>query len=196
MKKQLPLLLTLILLLIGSLVVALPDQASHNINLYEGGDNVQGWIEYSEETYTSSNRLTIGSDLVNFSMTNVTTHQLELPIGITNTTWFNGTRILTDRVGNSYLYRWRYSAEPQGANAYCEAFYNIEGNVGQLPMRLLTFPKGNGVEQIGTFTNVEYTLDTWFENGALIQIHCPVADVEFWDIELTIERLYKGRGTY
>lgn len=156
----------------------------------------EGWVEYIDNVYNNTNRLTISNTLVKFSMVNYTTREKELPKGITNLTWFNGTHILTDRAGNSFLYRWRYSAEPQGVNAYCEAFYNINGTVGQLPMRLITFPKGNGIEQTGTFTNIEYTLNTWYENGAEIQIICPIADVQFWDIEFTIERNYKGRGIY
>lgn len=157
---------------------------------------IDGWIEYIDNDYNTSNRLTIGATLMNFSMSNYSVRDKELPNGVYDDTWFNGTHILTDKAGNSFIIRWRYSSEPQGANAYCEAFFNIGNPVGQLPLRLITFPKGNGIEQIGTFTNVEYTLDTWLQNGAFVQIQCPVADVEFWDIQLTIERTYIGKGVY
>lgn len=154
-----------------------------------------GWIEYSSQDYNDTNRLTVSNSLENFSMVSYFVRDKEAPININSSTWFNGTHIKTDSVGSGFIYRWRYKAEPQSNNAYCEAFYNIGGSVGQLPMRLITFPKGIGVEQIGTFTNAEYTLDTWANNGALVQIQCN-SDVEFWDIELTIERTHLGRGDY
>lgn len=153
-----------------------------------------GWIEYIDTIYNDSNRLTI-NNLVNFSMVNYSIRQSELPCDVNNDTWFNGTHVLTDRAGNAFIYRWRYSASPVSGNPYCQAYWNIGGNVGQLPMRLLTFPKGAANTQIGTFTNTEYTLDTWYQNGALVQIEC-TNDVEFWDIEFTIERTHKGRGDY
>lgn len=154
-----------------------------------------GWIEYSDNVYNTTNRLTIGTTTVNFSMTDYSVRSQEAPITISPDQWFNGTHLLADKAGNSYLYRWRYKAEPQFGNTYCQAFYNIGGAVGQLPMRTITFPKGQNVEQIGTFTNIEYTLDTWYQNGAYIQMECS-NDVEFWDIELTVERLHVGRGVY
>lgn len=181
----------------GSAVVA--DELNASV-IYQNGSQVitnqqSGWIEYSDNVYNDTNRLTVGTTMVNFSMTDYTTREKELPVGITNLTWFNGTHLLTDNTGNSFLYRWRYKAEPQGVSLYCETFYYIGGSVGQLPMRQFTFPKGSGITQIGTFTNVEYTLDTWAQNGALIQIQCS-GDVEFWDMELTIEKLHDGRGIY
>ena len=166
-----------------------------SVNIDSSVFQTNGWIEYIDQTYNTTNRLTIGTTLSNFSMASYTTRQQELPNGINNLTWFNGTHILTDKAGNSYLYKFRYSAEPQGNNLYCEIFLNIGGSVGQLPFRLLTFPKGVGVEQIGSFTNVEYTLNTWYDNGAVIQVQCN-GNVELWDIEFTIQKNHDGVGEY
>lgn len=201
-------LLTMLLLLSFAAVIALLESEDIDELCVNGlGDHIYkengtwvckdttGWIEYSDLTYTDSNRLTIGTTLQNFSMTNISLRQADKPTDVVWNDWFNGTHVLSDAAGSSYVYKWRYKAEPQAVNAYCEAFWNIGGAVGQLPLRLITFPKGNGVEQIGTFTNIEYTLDTWYQNGALIQIQCS-DNVEFWDIELTIERLHIGRGVY
>lgn len=154
-----------------------------------------GWVEFIDGVYNSSNRLVVGSTLVNFSMDDYSVRSQELPTGVTVGDWFNGTHILTNRAGSSFIYRWRYSAEPQSVNTYCQIFYDIGGSVGQLPARLITFPKGVGIEQIGTFTNLEYTLDTWVVNGAVPQIVCN-NDVEFWDIQFTIESVHIGRGVY
>lgn len=157
-------------------------------------DNTDGWIEYSDTTYNNTNRLTIGNTLQNFSMSTYTTREEELPIGLNNLSWFNGTHLLTDKAGNTFLYRWRFKAEPQVANAYCEIYYKLDGIV--LPARQISFPRGINVEQIGAFTNLEYALDEWYTNGAQVQIECPRGDVELWDIELTIQRLHIGKGVY
>lgn len=157
---------------------------------------VTGWVDFIDEVYNETNRFTVGTTLLNYSMTNFTVRDKELPSDVENyTEWFNGTHILVQTPGTSYNIKFRFNAEPQSVNSYCEAFLDIGEPIGSLNLRAITFPKGQGVQQIGSFTNVEYGLNTWYENGAIMQIICS-NDVEFWDIQLYIERLHLGRGDY
>lgn len=172
------------------------DDAEASKTILEVQNQDSGWVEYIDLTYNSTNRITIGASLTQFFMNNYSVRFKELPPGINNLSWFNGSHLLTEKAGNSFLYRWRYKSEPKVNGAYCEIYYNISGGIPLLPMRSFSFPRGVNVEQIGTFTNFEYTLNTWRDNGAAIMIECPNGNVEFWDIELSISRIHKGIGVY
>lgn len=159
---------------------------SEELSLYTG------WVEYIDNQYNTSNRLTVNS-LQALPNNAASIRGQEKPVDIID--FYNGTHVLAREAGDSIGIRIRFDAEPQATNTYCEMYMDIGGAVGQLPMRLITFPKGQGVEQIVTFTNVEYQLDTWKEHGGIIEMECS-NDVEIWDIQTTISMIHRGKGVY
>lgn len=167
-------------------------------NIYSNNSEVvtnkyTGWVEYVDNDYNSTNRLTVGTTRYNLTMINYTKRDKEKPVDVID--FFNGTHLIAKDEGDSYLIRFRYKAEPLAINVYCEVYNDINGAVEPLSIRTLTFPRGINVEIINSFTNFEYALDTWVQYGGVLQIECS-NNVEFWDIELSIARLHRGRGTY
>ena len=164
-----------------------------NANYYLLDNEYSGWGDYVDSEYNSSNRLTINNNiLTNFSNDGLIIRGNQIPNYINNTGgYYNGTHIL-GRNGDAYLIALRFKAEPQSPNTFCQFTYNIGEPVGSLPARLITFPKGAGIEQNIKFSGVEYTLDTWQSNGALVQVLCDGGDVEFWDISYEFFNLHKS----
>lgn len=188
----------------GSYAIYVTNYSIGSGNITEQGNNIYyhdyeiitqthtGWVEYIDTQYNSTNRFNTNSALVNFPNNAGANRSKEKPI---DDNFYNGTHINPLHAGDLYFIRLRFNAEPQVASTYCEMFINIGGSVGQLPLRLITFPRGVGVEEIVTFTNMEYALDTWYNNGGQVQIDCS-NNVEIWDISMTIHRAHQGFGVY
>lgn len=157
-------------------------------------DADEGWIAYNDNDYTSASPLLVSATLSNISMSNYTTIDSERPLDVSSgTAWFDGNKITPTNVGDSYLLRFKFTADPVGNGAYCETFLDVGGSTGQIPLEVFSFPKGSGVIEKNSFTVVEYAFTDWYQNGGVIQIDCPAADVDFWDIGLTVQRLSRGR---
>ena len=151
-----------------------------------------GWVEYIDTEYNSTNRLMLSTSKVELPNNAGNFRDSEKPIDVD--TFYNGTHILAREPGDSILLRIRFDSEPQANNLYCEITNQI-GLPTELKVRNINFPKGIGVEELQTFTNFEYQLDSWKQNGGKLYIECS-GDVEIWNIEYSIALLHRGRGIY
>lgn len=150
-----------------------------------------GWADYVDTEYNTTSRFTASDGVqTDFPNNAGTVRDSQKPLDIVE--FYNGSDILGIN-GDAYNIAIRFKAEPQAVNMYCDFVYDIGGAVGELPARLITFPKGSGIEVDVQFSAEEYTLDTWEANGANVKVTCDGGDAEFWDISYKIFRTHKAR---
>lgn len=115
---------------------------------------------------------------------------------VTGSATVNGTitnGVITGRNGDGILITVDCKVKPTNANTnYVEFWFDIGGSVGELYRRIISFPKGNGVERAINFTVSGYTLDTWQANGAKVFVEADnTADI--YDIRFVITRTHKAK---
>ena len=145
-----------------------------------------GWGNYSDTVYTSGSPLSVlaatdtvlpnnkGSVIETYKQDNVTTY-------------YDGT-VVTGRTGDTIEFTVDLVAVPtSGAATYLEIWIDIGGGVGELYKRLITFPKGAGVERPVNFSVNGYTLNTWEANGATVYVRSD-GPVNLYNIRYVIER--------
>ena len=95
--------------------------------------------------------------------------------------------------GDFYVVTISFDATPTAAGTtILELWFDIEGSIGELYRRTVSFPKGIGVVRAVTYTTAIYTLDTWESNGALVKIVAnDTCDIE--NVRFVIGRIYKDR---
>jgi hypothetical protein len=89
-----------------------------------------------------------------------------------------------------------FKAKPTNAGTtYLETWIDIGIPGVDLYKRIVSFPKGNGVERPIGFTSGVYTLDTWEANGGLVYAQANnTCDV--YDIRFVLHRTHAARGYY
>lgn len=101
----------------------------------------------------------------------------------------NGTGRILGEEGASLLVTLDFKAKPTNANTtYLEDWIDIGGAVGELYRRIVSFPKGNGVERPITHTTMVYTLDTWELNGGELLIEA-VNTCDIYDKRVVIAQV-------
>lgn len=166
------------------------DNVTNVTNVYNG--SFTGWADYMDTQYNDTSRFTAtAGTLVHFPNNAGMIRDTQIPEYINNSGGFyNGTHIL-GRTGDAYLIAISGVAEPQATNTNCEFYVTIGGSVGNLPLRLFTFPKGVGLNSDYQFSSLEYTLDTWEANGGNITIFCN-NNVEFWNTSYKFAVIHKN----
>lgn len=107
-----------------------------------------------------------------------------------NDTTFYGK--ILGKEGDAYAITVNLKAVPTNANTtYIEVWFDIGGAVGELYRRIVTFPKGQGVEREITFSTVVYTLDTWELNGAEVFVNS-VNTADIYDIRFVVTKLHNA----
>ena len=80
---------------------------------------------------------------------------------------------------------------------YIEIWFDITGGtetptaLANLYKRIISFPKGNGIERPVNFTVSGYTLNTWETNGAVVKIRAN-GTCDIYDIRYVITRMHKA----
>lgn len=174
---------------------------TNTTNVYNNYTNISfinstgGWADYVDTQYNSSSTFTAtGGNTVHFPNNAGTIRDSQIPQYILDSGGFyNGTHFI-GRNGDAYGFAIRGQATPSSVNTYCQFNINISGSVGNLPLRLLTFPKGAGVSVEFEFATLQYTLDTWESNGGNITVNCN-NNVQFWDISYKFAAMHKANST-
>lgn len=158
-----------------------------------------GWVEFIDNDYSQAIPLSIttASGINYFVMNNYSVRDADINFGAVPENFFNGSHVFVRSAGTSFIERWRYQFRTNaGTGGYCNILYDIGNGIPPLVLRQVQSPKSNGIWENATFTNIQYGLDTWFENGAEITIQCYNQNFEFANISFTYEELHRGNGVY
>jgi len=149
-----------------------------------------GWGDYVDTLYTSGSPFLVSADTSTVLPNNKgTVIETQKPADVT--TFYNGTTI-TGRNGDGLLVTIDALLLPTGAGTtFVELWFDIGGGFPPLYKRIITFPKGIGVERPLNYTTAAYTLDTWEANGATVYIRSD-GPVSVYDIRFVITRTHKA----
>ena len=153
----------------------------------------QGFIIYSDtiDTEESSQVLPLGID-TNITIVDPSPNRGQAPIELGSGNLWVGNKITPMAIGDAYIIRIDFKAKIDSANGYFDLKIDINGAIGDIFQKVLTFPKGRLLEEGFSTTSLIYTLDTFIANNGNIQIK-PNAEMFIYDKSITIHRVYKGR---
>jgi hypothetical protein len=159
-------------------------------------ENYTGWGDYADTVYTSVAPFAVSTSILDLPNNKGTVVESEKPADVT--TFYDGTAI-TGQNGDGLLVTIDFIAKPTSpSTTFVEVWIDITGgtgtptNLANLYKRIVSFPKGNGVERPINFTFGGYTLGTWETNGGIVKI---VANgtCDVYDIRYVITRTHKAR---
>lgn len=167
---------------------------TNNLDYYNGAEwhsviKYTGWSKYINSTYTASNKLLVAAGdtvTLHFDSLNIADY---MPFGVDSMYGIGDSVILTDGIGNSYLFTLDFKASNDNSNGYGGVIIDIGGSVGIILDRLYTFPRGLNQAHSFSTTNFFYTLDTFLANGGKIKYYSETGDSSLWDLELRLQKL-------
>lgn len=149
-----------------------------------------GWIAYIDSVNTSANKQVLTAEIDN-NITIVDADPIDTykPLTLGSAELWQGNKITPKAVGDTYTIRLDFKASINNLQGYFDLKLDIDGAIGDILIRNETFPKGANVEHGFSLTSLIYCLDTFFANGANIQIN-PSHEMLIWDKVLVIQRNY------
>lgn len=149
-----------------------------------------GWGQYQDTQYTSGSPFSVAAATDTVLPNNAgAVIESQKPADVT--TFYNGS-VITGRAGDGILISIDCKLLPTNAGTTtAEFWFDIGGAVGELYRRIVTFPKGAGVERPLNFSVSGYTLDTWEANGATVYVRSNNT-MDVYDIRYVITRTHKG----
>jgi hypothetical protein len=161
--------------------------------------NATGWADYVDTTYTDISPFSVVANTDTKLPNNAgTVVDSQKPTDVT-TFYDSVSETITGRNGDGVTITIDFKAEPTAPGTeYLEIWFDITGgtgtpsNLANLYRRIVTFPKGNGVERNINFTVTGYTLATWEANGAEVYVRAN-GTVDLYDIRYVITRTHKAR---
>ena len=164
--------------------------------LLERLSNSSGWASYADGTYTEGSPLELAIDTDTLLPNDATTTiETQKPYDITE--YYDGSTII-GKNGDSAVITIDFLAKPtSGTTTYIEIWLDITGgtgtptNLANLYKRIISFPKGNGIERPIVLSTLVYSLDTWDANGAVVKVRAN-GTCDIYDIRYVISRTHKA----
>lgn len=149
-----------------------------------------GWADYADTEHDINNQFAVAANtdtiLPNNGLAGVKSQE---PVGVT----FYSDGKITGRNGDGLAITVDFKAIPTSASTtYVEVWIDINGAVGELYRRIISFPKGNGQLRPVNFTVIGYTLDTWEQNGGVVYIRAN-GTLSVYDVRYVMTRTHEAR---
>lgn len=163
----------------------------NGIAIVSANQDLTGWAQYQDTQYTVGAQFSVlaGTDTILPNNAGLVIES-QLPSDITS---FYSAGKITGRNGDGISITVDMIVTPSsGVATYVEVWFDIGSPVGELYRRILTFPKGAGVELPINFTVIGYTLETWEANGALVYIKSN-GPITVYNQRYVITRTHKAR---
>ena len=155
-----------------------------------------GWGDYVDTQYTSASPFSVlGDTITNLPNNRGSIIETQKPYDVD--TFYDGS-VIKGREGDGILVTIDFIAKPTNANTtFVEVWLDITGGVGtpvkfaNLYKRIISFPKGNGVQRPINFTFGGYTLATWEANGGIVKV-LGNGTFDLYDVRYVITRTHKA----
>jgi len=160
-----------------------------NETITRTNDNT-GWGQYQDTLYTDIAPFSILADTDTVLPNNAGgIIDSQKPSDVT--TFYDGT-VITGRAGDGLGITIDFTATPTAGSAtFIEVWIDIGGAVGQLYKRIISFPKGTGIERPVNFTVIGYTLGTWETNGGTVYVRSD-GPVDIYGQRYVLTRTHKA----
>tara|TARA_R110000850_G_scaffold263483_1_gene392342 strand:- start:75 stop:623 length:549 start_codon:yes stop_codon:yes gene_type:complete len=134
-------------------------------------DNHSGWAEYRDTQYTSGSPFAIVANTLT-DLPNNSGIVIDSQKPSDFTTFYDSTaQKITGRNGDGLAWSIEIILVPSVSAEYVNLSVDIGGTIGEVFMKLYSFPKGAGVERSIIYTIPSaYTLDTWETNGGQVKV--------------------------
>lgn len=150
-----------------------------------------GWGDYVDTQYTSAVPFVVAADTDTLLPNNKgSTIETQKPSDVD--TFYDGSKI-TGRDGDAMTVTVDCKLRPTNlATTVAEFWVDIGGGIGELYRRVITFPKGSGIERPVNFTVSVYTLATWEANGGTVYVRAN-GTMDIYNVRYVITRTHKAR---
>ena len=150
-----------------------------------------GWAQHADTFYTALAPFAILADTDTVvPNNNGSVIDSQKPADVT--TFYDGT-VITGRNGDGITITVDLMVIPTSVNTtYIEFWFDIGGSLGRIYPRIVSFPKGVGLERPLNFTVTGYTLNTWAANGATVYVRAN-GSANLHTIRYIITRTHKAR---
>ncbi len=156
--------------------------------------NSSGWGYYVDTVYTEGTPLTVAvGETVALPNNKGTVIETYLPDNVT--TFYDGTRVISDNVGAGLELRVNFKAKTTSNNGAFALSYDISAlgdGSNVITERAETFVRGTGVEQSYSFSTSLFSLDTFVANGALPKFESINGTSSVYDITFLIKRDHRA----
>jgi hypothetical protein len=109
------------------------------------------------------------------------------------TTFYDGTVITPENVGDYYTITIRFKAKNSGnVGGHFDFSIDLGGDIGEQFKESLIFAKGSNTEQSFSIDTPFYSSDTFVANGGTVKIYAHSGNLSIYDIEYQIVRVNKS----
>ncbi len=159
-------------------------------------NTTHGWAQYNDDDYTVGSPFSVAEG-VTASLPNNAASVIEefLPLGVSS--FYDGTKIRPDSVGDYYIITIGFVAACSKSNGYAELSIDIGGSQGQVLKSSIIFPKGVGVFDTFNTFNIPlpcFTLDTFKANGGIVKLEALLGDLTIYSISYQVARVFGSQG--
>lgn len=159
-------------------------------------NSATGYTVHNDTEYTSISPFSVGAEIITL-VPNNNGEVLDSQKPSDVETFYNGTTI-SGRNGDDITITFDAKVKPTAVGTtYIEIWFDITGGTGtptkfaNLFNRIISFPKGSGIERPINFTVDGYTGPTWEANGAIVKC-ISNGSFEIYDIQYIIKRIHKA----
>ena len=156
-------------------------------------DTMHGWAQYNDDAYTVGSPFSIAEG-VTASLPNNAATVLEgfLPLGVSS--FYDGTKIRPDSIGDYYIITIRFVAACSKLSGHTELSIDIGGTQGQIFKSSIIFPKGIGVFDTFNIPLPCFALDTFKANGGIVKLEALLGDLTIYSISYQVARVFGSQG--
>lgn len=153
----------------------------------------QGWASYRDTAYTSGAPFTITAGTSAYVPNNAGT-VIDRYIQTDTASLYDSVNgIITPRnVGDYQIITVRFLATCTNPNTAMDFGIDLGGAIGVAFRDSRVFPKGAGVEHAFSFACPCYSLDTFIANGGKVQLSPVGGDIDVYNIEYQIARVFSA----
>lgn len=151
-----------------------------------------GFVVYTDTVHTVSNKQTLTAGIDNIiTIVDETPYDAFKPAVYGALQPWRGNKLFPFAIGDGFMLRFNFKSSIANVEGYFEIKMDINGSIGDIFPSVLTFPKGANVAHNFSQTDLIHCLDTFFTNGANIEIN-PSHTMLIWDKVLTVQRIFGG----
>jgi hypothetical protein len=175
------------------LVMAQPIAEDHPIVVPRHYSQPQGWVSYRDTAYTSGSPFTIVSGATSY-LPNNAGNVIDRYIQTDTASLYDAVngKITPRNVGDYQIITVRFLATCTNPNTSMDFGVDLGGSIGVAFRDSKQFPKGSGTEHPFSFVCPCYSLDTFIANGGKPQITAFSGDIDIYNIEYQIARVFSA----
>jgi hypothetical protein len=154
----------------------------------------EGWVVYSDSTYTSASPLTIASARTKLTCDGLGagTNKIYVPEGVTDFWDTTTNKVTPQNIGDAYDFRVQFKGKCSTVSAYFDFELDVGAPLNDIFRRTLSASKGANAEISYSLGVPLFSLDTFIANGGDLYLNTidDGTTLTVYDIQIFIKRDY------